>query len=281
MTGGACQRWGPGRVQSWRRPADGGFDAARYGVAALDEAAAKAFVTGRHYSGSYPAARLRYGLYDLASGTPELAGAAVLSVPASRAVLTSVFPDLEPYAESLELGRFVLDDSVAANGESWFLAEVRRLAALAGVRGAVSFSDQVPRTTAAGQVVKPGHLGGIYQASNAFYTGLGTPRTLTLLPGGTVFSARAASKIRQQDRGHEYAERQLIAAGARPPRAGEQPAEWLAAALDGIGATRIRHPGCHRYAFTLGTTRRARAAVRVAPAVLPYPKPGPACLEEA
>ena len=34
-----------------------------------------------------------------------------------RRVLTAVFPDLEPYAESLELSRFVLADSVPANGE--------------------------------------------------------------------------------------------------------------------------------------------------------------------
>ena len=31
-------------------------------------------------------------------------------------------------------------------------------------------------------------MGVIYQASNAIYTGLGTARTLTLLPDGTVFA---------------------------------------------------------------------------------------------
>ena len=43
-----------------------------------------------------------------------------------RRVLTAVFPDLEPYAESLELIRFVLAESVPANGESWFLARCWR-----------------------------------------------------------------------------------------------------------------------------------------------------------
>ena len=43
-----------------------------------------------------------------------------------RRVLTAVFPDLEPYAESLELSRFVLAESVPANGESWFLARCWR-----------------------------------------------------------------------------------------------------------------------------------------------------------
>ncbi len=207
-------RWNVSRVQTWRRPEDGGFNPGRYGVAQLLEAEAKAYVEGRHYSGSYPAARLRYGLYDLAGDCPELAGVAVLSVPASRRVLSSVFPGLEPYEESLELGRFVLDDSVASNGESWFLAQAFRLAAEDGIRGVVSFSDPVPRTTAGGSVIMPGHVGTIYQASNATHTGRGTPRTLALLPDGTVFSDRAKQKIRKGERGHEYAERRLVELGA-------------------------------------------------------------------
>jgi len=110
-----CQRWRPGGIPSWRRPEDGGFNPARYGAAPVSEAVAKAFVTGLHYSRTYPAARHRYGMFDLAGPTPALVGVAVLSVPASRPVLTSVFPRLEPYAESLELGRFVLRDEVPAN----------------------------------------------------------------------------------------------------------------------------------------------------------------------
>ena len=141
----ACQRW-TDRIQSWRRPEDGGFDPSRYGAAEIGEASAKRFVTGHHYSGTYPAASRRYCLFDLTDG--ELVGTAVLSVPARREVLTAVFPGLEPYAESAELGRFVLLDEVPANGESWFWAECRRLAATDGVRGVVAFSDPVRRTRA-------------------------------------------------------------------------------------------------------------------------------------
>jgi hypothetical protein len=133
------------------------------------------------------------------------------------------------------------------------------------------FSDPVPRRRADGTVVMPGHVGVIYQASNAIYTGRGTPRTLTLLPDGTVFSDRAAQKIRRQDSGHHYAERQLTSLGARPPRAGENPATWLADALATVHARKARHPGCHRYAFPIGT-RRQRAAVTIAPRPAPYPK---------
>jgi hypothetical protein len=267
-----CMRWSPGRIQSWRRPEDGGFDAARYGAAEISEDEAKRYVLSRHYSGTYPAARLRYGLYDLVGPNPVLCGAAVLSVPASRRVLTLIFPGLEPYQESLELGRFVLDDSVPANGESWFLAQAFRLAALAGLRGVVSFSDPLPRRRADGTVIMPGHVGTIYQASNSAYTGRGTPRTLTVLPDGTVFSDRAAQKIRAQDRGHAYAERQLTSLGASPIRAGQSPAGWLADALAAVGAYPVRHRGPHRYAFRLGANPRDRAAVAVAIRPAPYPK---------
>jgi hypothetical protein len=267
----ACQRWNPGGIPSWRRPCDGGFDPSRYGAAPIGEDQAKTFVTTRHYSRSYPAASQRYGLFDLTAATPRLAGVAVLSVPASKTVLTSVFPHLEPYAESLELGRFVLADDVPANGESWFLGQCSRLAAATALRALVMFSDPAERRTADGRLVKPGHVGVIYQACNAVYTGQATPRTLTVLPDGAVFSDRAAQKIRQQDCGHEYAERQLIALGARPRRAGENPASWLASVLASVQARKIRHPGNHRYAFPRGT-RRQRSTVTIAPRRAAYPK---------
>jgi hypothetical protein len=266
----ACMRWSPGAVQSWRRPGDGGFDPGRYAVAELPDADAKAFVLARHYSGTYPAARLRYGLTDRASGV--LAGVAVLSVPASARVLSRVFPSLEPYAESLELGRLVLADEVPSNGESWFVARAFRLAAAGGIRGVVSFSDPVPRRRADGTLVMPGHVGTVYQALGAEYTGRGTPRTLALLPGGVVFSPRAMQKIRAGERGHEYAERRLVALGAEPMRPGHDPAAWLAAALDDAGARPFRHQGNHRYAFRLGVGRRTRAAVTIALPGRGYPK---------
>jgi hypothetical protein len=266
----ACMRWQPGRLQTWRRPEDGGFDPSQYGVAALGELDAKHYVLDRHYSGAYPAASQRFGLFDLAD--QHLAGVAVLSVPVQARVLTAVFPDLEPYVESLELGRFVLDDEVAANGESWFLAQIFRMAADCGIRGVVSFSDPLPRQRADGTLIMPGHVGIIYQASNAIYTGRSTARTLTVLPDGTVLSERAAQKIRGQERSHEYAEQLLITHGARAPRADESPVAWLAEALQDIGARRVRHKGNHRYAFRLGTTKRERQGVVVALPRQRYPK---------
>jgi hypothetical protein len=133
----------------------------------------------------------------------------------------------------------------------------------------VSFSDPVARRTAAGELVFPGHIGTIYQASNAAYLGRTVPRRLLLLPDGRVFSERALSKIRNDERGHAYAERELVRFGARPRRAGEGGAAWLRGALGAAGARQVVHGGNHRYAFRLGTWRRLVAVGLPAAA---YPK---------
>ncbi|MGW6145873.1 hypothetical protein ACWFR4_49090, partial [Streptomyces sp. NPDC055140] len=48
-----CQRW-RNRRHSWRHLSEGGFDARRYAVEMLPEKAAKNFVVGHHYSGTFP-----------------------------------------------------------------------------------------------------------------------------------------------------------------------------------------------------------------------------------
>lgn len=266
----ACQRWRDRRHTFRRAALEGGFDRSRYDVAPIAEAVASAFVTRHHYSGSYPASRLRYGLFDRG----VLVGAAVLSVPCRKEVLTAALPELEPYAESVELGRFVLLDSAPANTETYFLARAFELARRDGVRGVVSFSDPHPRRTAGGETVFAGHVGTIYQAKGATYTGTGRPRTIYLLPDGAVFSDRAISKIRAGERGHDYAERLLVSWGARA-RHGEAAGEWLAAAFDAANVRRVRHPGNHRYVFTLGSARERRR-IRLGLGSLPYPKRGEA-----
>jgi hypothetical protein len=173
----ACQRWREGGL----------FNPAGYGVDVISDADAKTFVESRHYSGSYVAAVLRYGLFDRTGPQPVLVGAAILSDPTNVRVLTNVFPHLEPYRASLELGRFCLTQDVAFNGESWFLCQAFRLAHAAGLRGVVSFSDPVARHAWDGTLVKPGHIGIIYQAANSTYLGLSTARSHLLLPDGTVF----------------------------------------------------------------------------------------------
>jgi hypothetical protein len=54
--------------------------------------------------------------------------------------------------------RFVLLDECPGNSESWFLARCFDALLDDGVRGVVSFADPVPRRTASGQLVMPGHV---------------------------------------------------------------------------------------------------------------------------
>jgi hypothetical protein len=131
----------------------------------------------------------------------------------------------------------------------------------------------VPRRTADGSTVLPGHVGTIYQASNATYTGRGTARTLLLAPDATVLNARSLQKVRQQERGHESVERKLIGYGARAPRVGEDMTAWLRIALGDIGVRRIRHRGAHRYVFRLGRNARKRSRISLGlPTNSAYPK---------
>ena len=100
------QRWRARRT-SFRPPGEV-INTRAYEVAPLaGDAAAKAFVIEHHYSGTYPAARFRFGLFRAG----VLQGVAVFSHPCNDAVLTSVFPGTA--TESVELGHFVLLQDVA------------------------------------------------------------------------------------------------------------------------------------------------------------------------
>ena len=104
-------------------------------------------------------------------GGPEYA------VPVDAAVLTTPFPGLEPYVESIELSRLVLLDEVPFNAESWFVARCHHELALCGIRGVVSFSDPLPRHRSDGTAVMPGHVGTVYQALSFRYTRSAPRRT--------------------------------------------------------------------------------------------------------
>lgn len=239
------------RRLAWKAPGDV-FNPRRYEVASIvDDSTARAFVEAHHYSGTYPAAAQRFGLY----AGPELVGVAVFSVGTNASTVTNVFgTQLVPWQEAYELGRFVLRDSVPYNAESWFLARCFDNLSRIGVRGIISFSDPYPRRRADGAIAFFGHWGQIYQASNAIYTGRATPRTLRVLPDGTVFSDRAAQKIRQRERGWQSAVAHLVDHGA-PQLAGD-PGAWLNRALPAV-TRKVRHPGNHRYVFPLGRRKPA------------------------
>lgn len=280
-----CQRWTGGR-HSWRHISEGGFDATQFDVRPVPETLARTIVARHHYAGTLPATRLSWGLLTrddqlIDDATPlvdgfGLVGVACLSVPMTVSVLTNVFPELEPFTESLELGRLVLTDPVPSNAESWFLTRVWRQAATVGLRGIVSFADPLPRqrvlthTRPDGtmadvvETLSPGHVGACYQGAGAIACGRSTARTLIYLPRrGTVLSERTLSKIRRQESGSAAAEKHLVGLGATPRRNGEDARMWLRSALDDVGAIRLRHPGNFRYAWPIGTRRQRRRATIV------------------
>jgi hypothetical protein len=262
----ACQRWRNGRARY--RPAGEVFDTARASVQAIDESTAKAFTVAHHYAASYPAARFRAGLFVQGRASREsLVGVAVFSVPMSQGVIPRWFAGLRP-AEGVELGRLVLLDDVASNAESWFVARaLRLLRAELGVDGVLSYSDPIQRVDAAGNVVKRGHIGTVYQALNAAYLGRAAPRTEILSRDGRCVSRRALSKLRNDESGAAYAYQQLRALGAPERRPFEGGKEFAERALREGRFRAVRHPGNHTYAWWLGE-RRARPAWEP----MPYPK---------
>lgn len=259
----AVQRWTLGR--EYRRPAGEPIRTSAYDVEPIASAReAAAFVAQHHYSGTASSTAHRFGLYQRG----ELAGVALFGPPASMAAHRAVFPGLTP-RHAVTLGRLVLLDNVPGNGESWFLARAFELLAARGVVAVESCADPVPRTDRRGRRVFPGHAGTIYQATNGRYVGRTRPATLRILPDGSVFSRRAASKLQGGERGRAYAERQLVRHGAPPIADGEDPAAWLRCWLAQLTRP-LRHHGNHRYLWCLD--RRRRREVLETRAALPYPK---------
>jgi hypothetical protein len=255
----ACQRWRDRR--GTYRPAGEPIRTADYEVSEIaTDREARAFVERHHYSGSYPAARARFGLHRRG----ELVGVAVLSHPPSEAALLAALPLPCDRLAKVELGRLVLLDDVPANGESWFAARAFELARAAGFEAIVAHSDPEPRSTAAGGIVFPGHLGTIYQATNAVYCGRTPARTWRLLPDGSVLSARGLSKLRLKEKGWRYVVELLLAHGAPAPSGDWR--EWVTLAVETVSRT-YRHRGNYRYIWALDRHLR-----RHLPEGLAYPK---------
>jgi hypothetical protein len=217
----------------------------------------KAFVRKHHYSRSCSSIVRGFELHQ----DDELVGVAIFSTMARQ-----FKPPAGEKREWLTLDRLVLLDQVGANAETIFLGEAFAQLRAEGYVGVVSFSDPEPRTTISGRVIFTGHIGGIYQAHNGLFTGRSKAETKTLLPDGTIFDGRAASKVRKGERGQRYARQILERFGATPLQEGEDPAEWLRLWKTKLGRP-FRHRGNLRYLW--GLDRRVR---RLLPAGLPYPK---------
>lgn len=264
-----CQRWRQGKAH-YRRRSDGPeFDRRQYSVDVIDESIARKFVMREHYSRSYPAAVFRVGLFG---PNAHLEGVAVFSVPMNQSVIPS-YTGVHP-SEGAELGRFVLVDRTPANGETFFLGRAFRLLhhERPNLRAIVSYSDPVPRKTATGLMIMPGHIGTIYQAHNGRYMGRASARTLHVGPDGCVLSPRSISKIRLGESGCDSAQRRLEAIGAPPREFGESGADWVSRVLT-CGLFRVlRHPGSFCYGWPIGSSTTRRLLERGFRPALPYPK---------
>lgn len=271
MIAAGNQRWR--ERKSIMRP-DDPIDTSQYEVvASSSDTIAKAFVQQHHYAATLPAARERLLMYH--RPTAELVGCAVFSHPASEDVLAKL--PCERLA-GVELGRFVLLDNVPGNGETWFLGRCFDHLRTVGIECLLSHSDPVPRRTAAGELVMPGHVGRIYQATNAVYAGRARAQQLNLLPDGTSFSERSMSKIRCAERGWERdcmilvkhgaeAPFGLVAGGTRGDRKLGIPddprwvarRDWLWRAIGQV-CRRIDHAGNHRYLWAIDRSLRKTIA---------------------
>lgn len=260
----ACQRWL--KCREAYRPAGEPFQPGRHEVIELEEADAKDFVTKHHYSGSYPAARLRVGLMRCGVG---LAGVAVFSVPMNEAIIPK-HCGVGPRA-GVELGRFVLLDEVEGNGETWFLARAFAMLErkLVEVLSVLSYADPMPRIDAEGRKFSPGHVGTIYQAHNGRYTGQTVGKWLWLSRDGRVIAPRALSKIRNDEQGAAGAYQMLRRSGAPERNPLETGAAYVSRALSEGPFRKVKHPGNHAYTWPVGQHKRERRA-----SGLPYPKAG-------
>ncbi len=237
-----CQRW-----RYWRgtyRPKGEPINPRSYDVAVMPYAEAKAFVAAHHYSGRMASSIFRVGLYR----RHELVGVASFGNGPSQQSMDIALP--YPDVRRADLARFVLLDDVPANGETWFLAQVFRLARGEGFEAFVAYSDPEPRVDLRGQVVFPGHVGTIYQAHNAVYTGRTDTRTKYLFADGSILTDAELSKLRAKKQGWQYVMERLLSHGARPLRKKEDWVDWCAQAR--ISTTRRwRHRGTHRYLWAL------------------------------
>lgn len=224
-----------------------------------DDTTARRFISTHHYSGSYPAARARVGLYQQGI----LVGCAVFSMPMNNRVLPRWLGlDAD---ESAELGRFVLLDRVGYNAETWFLKRAFQLVKKhKGWKAVMAYSDPMMRHTNDGHLILPGHIGTIYKAHNAIYLGRSARRVHCITQDGKVISPRMLSKIRNDEVGSNSALFRLEEIGA-PQYGGGSRVDYIQRALVEIGARKFKHNGNHCYAWSLDKKHHIEGG-------LPYPK---------
>ena len=130
-----------------------------YDVKHISAKVGKAFVKQHHYShGSNRSPNPCFGLYE----GDILIGVMLIATPISESVRSFIF-GVEYKNHVKELHRLVLIDDTPKNTESWFISRCLKLCNLVrpDIWGLVSYADTTE-----------GHKGIIYQASNAYYSGM-------------------------------------------------------------------------------------------------------------
>jgi len=139
----------------------------------------------------------------------------------------------------------------------------------AGIGAVATFSDPWPRRDRYGRSVHVGHIGTVFQAASAIYTGLTARETFHQLHDtGELVHRRALSKFRNGERSSRYLETLLLGVGAPPRWSSEKPDAWLDRVLPLVSSPYV-HGGNHRYAFLIGRHRRR---LRIGTSAQPYPK---------
>ena len=219
----------------------------------------KAFIIQHHYAGS----------------NSQITRAFELRGPGGALVGAATFGEVPrlvtPYAGGARAGwlcltRLVLLDEVAANAESWAVAQCFHELRREGFVGVVSYADPVPRIAATGEVIMPGHAGTIYAALNGVYLGRSKSETKWILPDGRLFESRCEQKVKTGDQGANYSGDMLVVNGARPRRRSEDPGAWARRWRKRL-CRPLHHTGNHKYQWALDKALR-RHLVQMAP----YPK---------
>lgn len=137
-----------------------------YNVNKINSTMGKEFIKLHHYSHGCHNGPMCYGLYD----GDELIGVCAFATPCSENVRASVFGP-EHKNEVTELHRLVILDDTPKNTESFFISKCLKLLKndKPNINAVLSFADATE-----------GHVGTIYQATNAIYTGTSSVATFYL-----------------------------------------------------------------------------------------------------
>lgn len=202
-----------------------------YTVRRIPGGVGKAFIIEHHYSHGCHNGPMTWGLF---SGE-ELIGVCAFATPGSEAVRASLFGK-EHKDHVTELHRLVIVDDTPKNTESWFISR-----ALKGLKtekpniwAVISFADS-----------SEGHVGTIYQATNALYLGTTT--------NGARFYRDETGRLRHpRQNGHNVTLKEAIARGWTAERRGLK----------------------HRYVFLTADSKvqRKKLLALLAPRVQDYPK---------